>query len=62
MQINKTQRGESRNRMLLRNVLFSGILKVVGLLTSLFIVPVTINYLNNEVYGVWMTITSVCIG
>ena len=59
MQINKTQRGESRNRMLLRNVLFSGILKVVGLLTSLFIVPVTINYLNNEVYGVWMTITSV---
>ena len=52
MQINKTQRGESRNRMLLRNVLFSGILKVVGLLTSLFIVPVTINYLNNEVYGV----------
>lgn len=59
MQINKTQRGESRNRMLLRNVLFSGILKVVGLLTSLLIVPVTINYLNNEVYGVWMTITSV---
>lgn len=59
MQINKTQRGESRNRMLLRNVLFSGILKVVGLLTSLFIVPVTINYLNNEVYGIWMTITSI---
>ena len=59
MQINKTQRGESRNRMLLRNVLFSGILKVVGLLTSLFIVPVTINYLNNEVYGIWMTTTSI---
>lgn len=48
-----------RDRMLLSNILFSGILKVVGLLTSLVIVPVTINYLNNEVYGVWMTITSV---
>lgn len=44
--------------MLRNNILFSGILKVIGLLTSLIIVPVTINYLNNEVYGIWMTITS----
>ena len=45
--------------MLRNNILFSGILKAIGLMTSLVIVPVTINYLNNEVYGVWMTITSV---
>ena len=37
----------------------SGFLKIVGLLTSLVIVPITINYLNNEVYGIWMTITSI---
>ena len=41
------------------NILFSGFLKIVGLLTSLVIVPITINYLNNEVYGIWMTITSI---
>ena len=45
--------------MLKNNILFSGFLKIVGLLTSLVIVPITINYLNNEVYGIWMTITSI---
>lgn len=49
----------SRNKMLLHNILFSGVLKGIGLLSSLLIVPVTINYLNNEVYGIWMTITSI---
>ena len=49
----------SRNKMLKNNILFSGFLKIVGLLTSLVIVPITINYLNNEVYGIWMTITSI---
>ena len=49
----------SRNKMLRNNILISGFLKIVGLLTSLVIVPITINYLNNEVYGIWMTITSI---
>ena len=49
----------SRNKMLFLNILFSGFLKIVGLLTSLVIIPITINYLNNEVYGIWMTITSI---
>ena len=49
----------SRNKMLSNNIFFSGFLKIVGLLTSLVIVPITINYLNNEVYGIWMTITSI---
>lgn len=53
------ENNKERNRMLRNNILFSGILKAIGLLTSLVIVPVTIHYLNNEVYGVWMTITSV---
>ena len=48
-----------RNKMLRNNILFSGILKIIGLLTSLLIVPITIGYLNNEVYGIWMTITSI---
>lgn len=32
---------------------------MVGLATSLLIVPITIGYLEKEVYGVWMTMTSV---
>ena len=39
--------------MLHKNILFSGVLKAIGLITSLVIVPITINYLNDEVYGVY---------
>lgn len=49
----------TRNKMLTTNILYSSILKIISLSTSLLIVPVTINYLNNEVYGIWMTITSI---
>lgn len=48
-----------RDANLRNNILISGFLKCVGLLTSLLVVPVTLGYLNNEVYGVWMTITSI---
>lgn len=50
---------DTRNRMLRNNILFSGILKIISLSTSLLIIPITINYLHNEIYGIWMTITSV---
>lgn len=49
----------TRNRVLTINILYSAILKITSLLTSLLIVPVTIGYLNNEVYGIWMTISSI---
>lgn len=47
-----------RNRILTTNILFSCIYKIISLSTSLLIVPITINYLSNEVYGIWMTISS----
>lgn len=50
---------DKRNAMLRNNVLFSALLKVVGLSTSLLIVPITLNYLNNEVYGIWLTMSSI---
>lgn len=50
---------DERGVMLRNNILLSAILKVVGLLTSLLIVPVTLAYLNKEQYGIWMTMSSV---
>jgi O-antigen/teichoic acid export membrane protein len=44
--------------MLRNNILLSGMLKFVGLATSFLIVPVTLHYLDNEPYGIWMTISS----
>jgi O-antigen/teichoic acid export membrane protein len=35
------------------------LLKAVGLATSLLIVPITIDYLSSEVYGIWLTISSI---
>lgn len=45
--------------MLRTNVLLSAVLRVVGLVCSLLVVPLTLDYLNAEVYGVWITITNV---
>lgn len=50
--------GESRNKMLRNNILLSGVLKAISLCTSFLIVPVTINFLDKEPYGIWMTISS----
>ena len=49
----------TRNKMLTTNILYSSILKIISLSTSLLIVPITIDYLNKDVYGIWMTITSI---
>lgn len=50
---------DKRNAMLRNNILFSALLKVLGLSTSLLIVPVTLHYLDNERYGIWLTMTSI---
>ena len=50
---------DKRNMMLRKNILFSAILKVIGLCSSLLIVPITLAYLSSEVYGIWLTMSSV---
>ena len=47
--------------MLRNNILLSGIIKAVGLFTSLLVVPATLDYLDKEQYGIWMTISSILI-
>lgn len=50
---------DKRNSNLRNNILLSGAMKTTGMLTSFMIVPVTLHYLDNEIYGIWMTITSI---
>jgi len=50
---------DKRNAILRNNVLLSALLKVIGLSTSLLIVPITLDYLDNEVYGIWLTMSSI---
>ncbi len=51
--------GEKRNIMLRNNILLSALLKTIGIATSLLIVPITLTYLDNEEYGIWLTISSI---
>ncbi len=50
---------DQRNKMLRNNILLSSIFKATGLLTSLIIVPITLNYLDKEQYGIWLTMSSI---
>lgn len=50
---------DQRTTNVVRNVVMSAGMKVVSLLCSLLVVPMTIDYLNAENYGIWMAITSI---
>ena len=50
-----------RNVILRNNILLSGTMKAVGLVTSFLIVPITLDYLDKEQYGIWMTLSSVLL-
>lgn len=50
---------ESRSTSVLRNAIASALFKGTSVLCSFIIVPLTINYLNAENYGIWMAMTSI---
>lgn len=50
---------DSRTRNVMVNTVASGAMKICSMLCSLVIVPLTIDYLSPENYGVWMAITSI---
>ena len=51
--------GNERTVLIKKNILASSLLKVVSILISLMVVPVTINYVNSERYGIWLTLSSI---
>ena len=50
---------DPRTRRLNRNVVYSTLVKCAGILLSLLLVPLTLNYLDSYEYGVWVTLLSV---
>ena len=49
----------ARTLLAKKNILYSLALKVIGLLTMLMLVPLSINYLGDVNYGVWITVSGV---
>lgn len=51
--------GDKRSVTVKKNIIGSFMLRGLGILVSLLIVPITIGYVNAELYGVWLTVASV---
>lgn len=50
---------KTRSKNLRKNVIFSFLLKFLSYLFSFILVTVSINYLNSEQYGIWITLLSI---
>jgi len=48
-----------RTAVLKRNILYGIVLKGVSIIISLLLVPMTINYVSSELYGIWLTLSSI---
>lgn len=58
--INKyLKKGNLRSIEAKKNILCSIFIKILSILISLLLVPLTINYLNPSRYGIWLTLSSV---
>lgn len=52
-------KGDGRTLNVKRNIAGTMALKGVSILISLLLVPITIGYVSDELYGVWLTISSI---
>jgi len=48
-----------RSKLAAKNIIASFILKIASILTSLIIIPLTINYIDSTQYGIWLAISSI---
>lgn len=51
--------GSKRTAIVKKNILGSLAIKGISILTSLLLVPMTLGYVSAEIYGVWLTISSI---
>ena len=53
------KRGTTRSRKIKINIAYSTAIKGISILTSFLLVPITLQYLGTEDYGIWLTLSSV---
>lgn len=53
--------GSRRTVALKKNILGSLLIKGVSIVVSLMLVPMTLGYVSNEMYGIWLTLSSVML-
>lgn len=50
--------GSARSAMIKRNIIAMFLIKGGSILTSLLLVPITLNYVDSETYGIWLALSS----
>lgn len=58
---NKIFSGDERSRNVKKNIVGSIGLKGISIIVQLLLVPLTLTYLSEELYGIWLTISSVVL-
>ncbi len=53
--------GDKRSRKARKNIIYSLFYKTINIISGLLIVPLTLNYLDEYRYGIWLTISSVVL-
>ena len=59
--INKALGGDTRIKSIKKNIAGSLVVKGVSIATQLMLVPLTLNYVSSETYGVWLTLSSIIL-
>jgi Na+-driven multidrug efflux pump len=52
-------KGQERTKKAKKNIVFSFILKIISVLVAFLLVPISLNYLGVEEYGIWLTLSSI---
>lgn len=56
---NKIVTGNSRSVTMKKNIIFSLLIRGVSIAVSFLLVPLTLGYVESELYGIWLTISSI---
>lgn len=54
-------KGNSRSASVKRNIVGSLLIKGISIIIQLMIVPLTLGYVSSELYGVWLTLSSIVL-
>lgn len=59
--LKKLFQGSERSIKYKKNIVFLIVSQIVGVLVSLMLIPITLNYLGTKEYGVWITLTTLIV-
>lgn len=55
------EQAESRSLVVRKNIVYLVLIKALNILCSLMVVPLALNYLPDDQYGVWLTLSSILV-